>query len=52
MSWIIGSDVVVVDPPRKGLDPSLLNALRSISSAEHKVRLSSERLGSLLLLCN
>ncbi|XP_021888231.1 uncharacterized protein LOC110807416 isoform X2 [Carica papaya] len=42
MSWIIGSDVVVVDPPRKGLDPSLLNALRSISSAEHKVRLSSE----------
>ncbi|KAL5973036.1 hypothetical protein ACLOJK_039843 [Asimina triloba] len=27
--WLAGSDVVVVDPPRKGLHPSLLDALRT-----------------------
>lgn len=37
LSWLVGSDVVVVDPPRKGLDPSLVNALRTISSAERKM---------------
>ncbi|XP_051114763.1 uncharacterized protein LOC127240246 [Andrographis paniculata] len=30
MSWLMGSEVVVVDPPRKGLDPSLLTALKSL----------------------
>ncbi|CBI21363.3 unnamed protein product, partial [Vitis vinifera] len=29
LSWLVGSGVVVVDPPRKGLDPSLVDALRS-----------------------
>lgn len=33
-----------MDPPRKGLDPSLVDALRSISSAEYKAKSSSERL--------
>ncbi|KAI5651105.1 hypothetical protein M9H77_37110 [Catharanthus roseus] len=28
ISWIVGSDVVVVDPPRKGLEPSLVSALQ------------------------
>ncbi|XP_059669978.1 uncharacterized protein LOC132315655 [Cornus florida] len=39
LSWLVGSDVVVVDPPRKGLDPSLVNALRSIKSLESKAKL-------------
>ncbi|KAM7506503.1 hypothetical protein LguiA_016956 [Lonicera macranthoides] len=38
LSWLVGSDVVVVDPPRKGLDPSLLHALRTISSVEQKAK--------------
>ncbi|VVA26777.1 PREDICTED: 23S rRNA [Prunus dulcis] len=42
LSWITGSDVLVVDPPRKGLDASLVDALRSISSAEYKAKSSSE----------
>ncbi|KAL6288238.1 hypothetical protein ACE6H2_012628 [Prunus campanulata] len=41
LSWITGSDVLVVDPPRKGLDASLVDALRSISSAEYKAKSSS-----------
>ena len=40
----MGSDVLVVDPPRKGLDASLVDALRSISSIKDKARRSSERL--------
>ncbi|EOY02772.1 S-adenosyl-L-methionine-dependent methyltransferases superfamily protein [Theobroma cacao] len=36
LSWLVGSDVIVVDPPRKGLDASLIDALRTISS--HKVK--------------
>ncbi|KAK8619052.1 hypothetical protein V6N13_133021 [Hibiscus sabdariffa] len=36
LSWLVGSDVIVVDPPRKGLDTSLIDALRTISS--HKVK--------------
>lgn len=40
LSWLVGSDVVVVDPPRKGLDLSLIKALRTISSAERKLVLS------------
>ncbi|KAH7846361.1 hypothetical protein Vadar_013007 [Vaccinium darrowii] len=36
LSWLVGSDVVVVDPPRKGMDPSLLNTLRAIPSLEKK----------------
>ncbi|KAH0984571.1 hypothetical protein GBA52_011748 [Prunus armeniaca] len=42
LSWITGSDVLVVDPPRKGLDASLVDALRNISSAEYKAKSSSE----------
>ncbi|XP_057983553.1 uncharacterized protein LOC131168266 [Malania oleifera] len=40
LSWLVGSDVVVVDPPRKGMDPSLVSALQTLSSVEHKVRSS------------
>ncbi|KAK9117524.1 hypothetical protein Sjap_016471 [Stephania japonica] len=40
LSWLEGSDVVVVDPPRKGLDPPLLDALQTIASSERKARLS------------
>ncbi|KAD7479640.1 hypothetical protein E3N88_02776 [Mikania micrantha] len=36
LSWLVGSDILVVDPPRKGLDPSLIGALRDIKSAERK----------------
>ncbi|KAL2505380.1 S-adenosyl-L-methionine-dependent methyltransferase superfamily protein [Abeliophyllum distichum] len=39
LSWLVGSDVVVVDPPRKGLDLSLLDTLRSLSSLELKSNL-------------
>ncbi|KAL6960426.1 hypothetical protein U1Q18_038191 [Sarracenia purpurea var. burkii] len=39
LSWLVGSDVVVVDPPRKGLDPSLLNALVTIPYVESKTKL-------------
>ncbi|XP_057992155.1 uncharacterized protein LOC110646919 isoform X2 [Hevea brasiliensis] len=42
LSWIMGSEVVVVDPPRKGLDSSLVDVLRTISSLEHKAKSSSE----------
>ncbi|XP_058187470.1 uncharacterized protein LOC131304293 [Rhododendron vialii] len=38
LSWLWGSDIVVVDPPRKGMDPSLLNTLRSIPSLEKKAK--------------
>ncbi|KAI3793881.1 hypothetical protein L1987_36504 [Smallanthus sonchifolius] len=36
LSWLVGSDILVVDPPRKGLDPSLIGALRDIKAAERK----------------
>ncbi|GJV35528.1 ribonuclease H-like domain-containing protein, partial [Tanacetum coccineum] len=36
LSWLVGSDVLVVDPPRKGLDPDLIGALRVIKQAERK----------------
>ncbi|XP_034706383.1 uncharacterized protein LOC117930044 [Vitis riparia] len=42
LSWLVGSGVVVVEPPRKGLDPSLVDALRTISLAE-KGAISTER---------
>ncbi|XP_068335397.1 uncharacterized protein [Pyrus communis] len=42
LSWIMGSDVLVVDPPRKGLDASLVDALRSIASAKRKAKSSSD----------
>ncbi|XP_059449850.1 uncharacterized protein LOC132180883 [Corylus avellana] len=41
-SWIVGSDVIVVDPPRKGLDPSLVDALQSIPRMELKAKSSFE----------
>ncbi|XP_016467315.1 uncharacterized protein LOC107789949 [Nicotiana tabacum] len=41
-SWLLGSDVVVVDPPRKGLDPSLVKELRHISALELRTN-SSKR---------
>ncbi|XP_014491245.1 uncharacterized protein LOC106753894 [Vigna radiata var. radiata] len=40
--WLLGSDVVVIDPPRKGLDASLIDALKNISSIERKALSSSE----------
>ena len=39
--WLLGSDVVVIDPPRKGLDASLIDALKNISSVERKAFSSS-----------
>lgn len=40
LSWLVGSDVVVVDPPRKGLDASLVYALRNIQLIERKAKSS------------
>ncbi|WCJ27479.1 23S rRNA (uracil(747)-C(5))-methyltransferase RlmC [Euphorbia peplus] len=40
LSWLMGSDVVVVDPPRKGLEASLIDVLRNISSLERKAESS------------
>lgn len=40
-SWLVGSDVVVVDPPRKGLDRSLVDTLRTISSMKPKSKTNS-----------
>ncbi|RWR74547.1 RNA methyltransferase [Cinnamomum micranthum f. kanehirae] len=36
LHWLEGSDVVVVDPPRKGLHPSLIHALRTLPLSEQK----------------
>ncbi|GAB2278508.1 hypothetical protein Dimus_013188 [Dionaea muscipula] len=41
LSWLVGSDVVVVDPPRKGLDESVLGALQSLSSTKHDIEASN-----------
>ncbi|KAG2714849.1 hypothetical protein I3760_03G047400 [Carya illinoinensis] len=43
LSWMLGSDVIVVDPPRKGLDMSLVDALQNIPKVEHKAKSSFER---------
>lgn len=43
LSWLEGSEVLVVDPPRKGLDAPLLDALQTISSVDRKAKSSSER---------
>jgi hypothetical protein len=40
---MVGSDVIVVDPPRKGLDTSLVDALQNIT-VKLKAKSSSERL--------
>lgn len=45
-SWLVGSDVVIVDPPRKGLDNSLIDALRALSSMKGKARALSESASS------
>ncbi|KAG2714846.1 hypothetical protein I3760_03G047400 [Carya illinoinensis] len=42
LSWMLGSDVIVVDPPRKGLDMSLVDALQNIPKVEHKAKSSFE----------
>ncbi|CAN6464832.1 unnamed protein product [Victoria cruziana] len=34
--WLEGSDIVVVDPPRKGLHPSLIEALQKLPSSSKK----------------
>ncbi|CAO2167529.1 unnamed protein product [Urochloa humidicola] len=34
--WLEGSSVVIVDPPRKGLDPSVINALQKVAMSERK----------------
>ncbi|KAL0889687.1 hypothetical protein Bca101_013670 [Brassica carinata] len=41
LSWIIGTDVVVVDPPRRGLDASLRQILESVPSIEKRMSASS-----------
>lgn len=41
LSWMVGSDVIVVDPPRKGLDTSLVDALQNIT-VKLKAKSSSE----------
>lgn len=51
----MGSDVIVVDPPRKGLDPSLLVALQSVSFMKIKHNLSDRwgydgNLGSFIVI--
>uniref|UniRef100_A0A7N0UPM0 Methyltransferase small domain-containing protein n=1 Tax=Kalanchoe fedtschenkoi TaxID=63787 RepID=A0A7N0UPM0_KALFE len=38
LSWLVGAEVVIVDPPRKGLDQSLIYALQNISSLELKTK--------------
>ncbi|KAI3919575.1 hypothetical protein MKX01_018398 [Papaver californicum] len=38
LSWLEGSDVVVVDPPRKGLDPTLVETLRNLFHYERKAK--------------
>lgn len=43
LSWIIGTDVVVVDPPRRGLDASLRQILESVPSIEKRMKSSSQR---------
>ncbi|VVB14212.1 unnamed protein product [Arabis nemorensis] len=42
LSWIIGTDVVVVDPPRRGLDASLRQILESVPTIEKRMRSSSQ----------
>uniref|UniRef100_A0A0D9V9L5 Methyltransferase small domain-containing protein n=1 Tax=Leersia perrieri TaxID=77586 RepID=A0A0D9V9L5_9ORYZ len=34
--WLEGSSVVIVDPPRKGLHPSVINALQRVALSERK----------------
>ncbi|WVZ67638.1 hypothetical protein U9M48_016689 [Paspalum notatum var. saurae] len=34
--WLEGSSVVIVDPPRKGLHPSVISALQKVALSEHK----------------
>ncbi|MQL76223.1 hypothetical protein Taro_008605, partial [Colocasia esculenta] len=43
--WLEGSDVVVVDPPRKGLDASLIDVLKNIGTSGHKTTGVPERTG-------
>lgn len=40
---MVGSDVIVVDPPRKGLDMSLVDVLQNIPKVGHKANSSFER---------
>ncbi|KAJ0972604.1 hypothetical protein J5N97_020563 [Dioscorea zingiberensis] len=46
LHWFEGSDVVVVDPPRKGLEPSLVDALKAAAFSGGKI---SKSAGSSLL---
>jgi hypothetical protein len=34
--WLEGSSVAIVDPPRKGLHPSVINALQRVGLSERK----------------
>lgn len=34
--WLEGSSVAIVDPPRKGLHPSVINALQRVALSERK----------------
>ncbi|XP_039120895.1 uncharacterized RNA methyltransferase pc1998 [Dioscorea cayenensis subsp. rotundata] len=42
LHWLEGSDVVVVDPPRKGLDPSLVAALKAAACFSGKTSKSAQ----------
>jgi hypothetical protein len=46
--WLEGSSVVIVDPPRKGLHPTVISALQKIALSEHKA-FKAKRYGCLLL---
>ncbi|KZV57689.1 hypothetical protein F511_03149 [Dorcoceras hygrometricum] len=43
LSWLLGSDVVIVDPPRKGLDSSLVSSLQSLPFMKLKNNTSESR---------
>lgn len=43
LHWLVGTDVVIVDPPRKGLHPSLVDALQKVSLSNKKVASKLER---------
>jgi hypothetical protein len=46
--WLEGSSVVIVDPPRKGLHPTVISALQKVSLSERKA-FKAKRYGYVLL---
>ncbi|KAL5717625.1 hypothetical protein ACHQM5_010606 [Ranunculus cassubicifolius] len=45
-SWLLGSSVAVVDPPRKGLDPSLIDALQNLKLYKLKAKASESSISN------